>query len=99
VELILFFGLRIVPDVRCKSQPHQGALCCIVSVGPLPFLNRKTEKQKKRSRPISVVGDLCFDACFSQLEPKPPSGGQEKQKQGKEKEREFGGEPDPERKK
>jgi hypothetical protein len=27
--------------------------------------------------PISVVGDLCFDACFSQLEPKPPSGGQE----------------------
>ena len=25
--------------------------------------------------PISVVGDLCFDACFSQLEPKPPSGG------------------------
>jgi hypothetical protein len=28
--------------------------------------------------PISVVGDLCFDACFSQLEPKPPSGGQKK---------------------
>jgi hypothetical protein len=26
--------------------------------------------------PISVVGDLCFNACFSQLEPKPPSGGQ-----------------------
>jgi hypothetical protein len=26
------------------------------------------------------VGDLCFDACFSQLEPKPPSGGQEKKK-------------------
>jgi hypothetical protein len=25
-----------------------------------------------------VVGDLCFDACFSQLEPKPPSGGQTK---------------------
>jgi hypothetical protein len=22
-----------------------------------------------------VVGDLCFDACFSQLEPKTPSGG------------------------
>jgi hypothetical protein len=28
--------------------------------------------------PISVVGDLCFNACFSQLEPKPPSGGQTK---------------------
>jgi hypothetical protein len=28
--------------------------------------------------PISVVGDLCFDVCFSQLEPKPPSGGQTK---------------------
>jgi hypothetical protein len=25
-----------------------------------------------------VVGNLCFDACFSQLEPKPPSGGQTK---------------------
>jgi hypothetical protein len=42
----------------------------------LLFLNRKTEKPKKT--PISVVGDLCFDACFSQLKPKPPSGGQEK---------------------
>jgi hypothetical protein len=30
--------------------------------------------------PTSVVGDLCFDACFSQLdvEPEPPSGGQTK---------------------
>jgi hypothetical protein len=28
--------------------------------------------------PISVVEDLCFNACFSQLEPKPPSGGQTK---------------------
>jgi hypothetical protein len=38
-----------------------------------------------------VVGDLCFDACFSQLEPKPPSGGQtkrkEKKRKGKEKEK------------
>jgi hypothetical protein len=25
-----------------------------------------------------VVSNLCFDACFSQLEPKPPSGGQTK---------------------
>jgi hypothetical protein len=25
-----------------------------------------------------VVGGLCFNACFSQLEPKPPSGGQTK---------------------
>jgi hypothetical protein len=40
----LSFGLRMVPDVRCESQPHQGALCCIVSVGLLLFLNRKTEK-------------------------------------------------------
>jgi hypothetical protein len=30
--------------------------------------------------PISVVGDLCFGACFSQLEPKPPSGGRQKKK-------------------
>jgi hypothetical protein len=28
---------------------------------------------------MSVVGDLCFNACFSQLEPKPPSGGQTKE--------------------
>jgi hypothetical protein len=28
--------------------------------------------------PISVVGGLCFNACFSQLEPKPPSGGADK---------------------
>jgi hypothetical protein len=35
--------------------------------------NRKTEKPAH-----SVVGDLCFHACFSQLEPKPPSGGQTK---------------------
>jgi hypothetical protein len=26
----------------------------------------------------SVVGDLCFDACFNQLEPKPSSRGQTK---------------------
>jgi hypothetical protein len=26
--------------------------------------------------PISVIGDLSFNTCFSQLEPKPPSGGQ-----------------------
>ena len=44
---ILFFGSRMVPDVRCELQPHQGALCCIVSVGLLLFLNRKTEKQKR----------------------------------------------------
>jgi hypothetical protein len=31
-----------------------------------------------------VVGDLCFDACFSQLEPKPPSGGAEKKNKRKE---------------
>jgi hypothetical protein len=34
------------------------------------------EKTLTPAIPISVVGDLCFDACFSQLEPKPPSGGQ-----------------------
>jgi hypothetical protein len=34
----LFFGLRMVPDLRCELQPHQGALCCIVSVGLLLFL-------------------------------------------------------------
>jgi hypothetical protein len=38
----------MVPDVsyNCKLQlqPHQGALCCIVSVGLLLFLNQKTEK-------------------------------------------------------
>jgi hypothetical protein len=45
---IVFFGLRMVPDVRYESQPHQGALCCIVSVGLLLFLNRKTEKPKNR---------------------------------------------------
>jgi hypothetical protein len=28
--------------------------------------------------PISVVGGLSFNACFSELEPKPPSGGQTK---------------------
>jgi hypothetical protein len=27
--------------------------------------------------PTRLVGDLCFDACFSQLEPKPPSGGEQ----------------------
>ena len=26
------------------GMPHQGALCCIISVRPLLFLNRKTEK-------------------------------------------------------
>jgi hypothetical protein len=31
-----------------------------------------------------VIGDLCFDACFSQLEPKPPSGGQTKIKEEEE---------------
>jgi hypothetical protein len=42
---------------------------------------RKKKKQKKTlTTPISVVGDLCFNACFSQLEPKPPSAAIEKSK-------------------
>jgi hypothetical protein len=45
--MLFFFCLRMVPDVRCESQPHQGALCCIVSVGLLLFLNRKTEKKAR----------------------------------------------------
>jgi hypothetical protein len=36
--------------------------------------------KKNLTTPISVVGDLCFNACFSQLEPKPPSGGQTKKR-------------------
>jgi hypothetical protein len=38
-------------ETWCWLRPHQGALCCIVSVDPLPFLNRKTENQnRKKSR-------------------------------------------------
>jgi hypothetical protein len=35
----------MVPDVRCESQPHQGALCCLLSTRLLLFLNRKTETE------------------------------------------------------
>jgi hypothetical protein len=45
---------NMVPDVRCESQPHQGALCCLISLGLLLFLNRKTDKpinpRKKRPK-------------------------------------------------
>jgi hypothetical protein len=46
-------GLRMVPDVRCESQPHQGALCCFLRTRLLLFFNRKTEKPS--------------DAAFSRL--------------------------------
>jgi hypothetical protein len=39
------------------------------------------EPKNRKTTPMSVVGDLCFNACFSQLEPKPPSGGQTKKTQ------------------
>jgi hypothetical protein len=56
----LFFCLRMVPDVsyNCKLQlqPHQGALCCLLSTRLLLFLNRKTEKpKKKRKKKPSVL--------------------------------------------
>jgi hypothetical protein len=45
-----FCPLGVVPDVRCELQSHQGALCCIVIVGLLLFLNRKTEKTSSQSQ-------------------------------------------------
>jgi hypothetical protein len=36
-----------VPAARMRLRPHQEALCCIISVCLLLFLNRKTEAQGK----------------------------------------------------
>jgi hypothetical protein len=48
---LFFFCLRMIPDVsyNCKLQlqPHQGALCCLLSTRLLLFLNRKTEATLK----------------------------------------------------
>jgi hypothetical protein len=49
----------MVPDVsyNCKLQlqPHQGTLCCIVSVGLLLFLNRKREGQTATLSRVEVA--------------------------------------------
>jgi hypothetical protein len=64
----------------------------------LPDMQRD-KKRVQRTRtittlttPISEVMGLCFNACFSQLEPKRPSGGRQKRAQRKTKRgRELGG--------
>jgi hypothetical protein len=72
----LFFGLRMVPDVRCESQPQQGALCCLISMRLLLFLNRKTEKPKTVSRSVGLFTKLLplgmKFILFRTRRPKPP---------------------------
>jgi hypothetical protein len=33
-----------------RLRPHQEAVCCLLSIGLLLFLNRKTEKTKKNEK-------------------------------------------------
>jgi hypothetical protein len=58
-------------------QPHQGALCCIVSVGLLLFLNRKTENRNGTVRkdtsppfcPRAVLGGCLLEELSRVIHP------------------------------
>ena len=56
---ISVFGLMVAPGV---AVPHQGALCRLLGVRSLLFLNRKTEKPPTQFRGGSAaVCAVCLD--------------------------------------
>jgi hypothetical protein len=61
--------------------PAPGGLVVAATTSPPTTKTRSSTRTTTTPvKSISMVGDLCFNACFSQLEPKPPSGGGETKK-------------------
>jgi hypothetical protein len=69
------------PFGGARKKKAARTLVVAATTSPPPTKARSsTRTTTALTTPTSVVGDLCFDARFSQLEPKPPSGGRQKKK-------------------
>jgi hypothetical protein len=74
----------IATEIRSRSLslPARTLVVAATTSSPTTKARSSTRTTTALTTPTSGVGDYFFDACFSQLEPKPPSGGADKNNEG-----------------
>jgi hypothetical protein len=71
VFFVFFWFEDVSYNCKLQLQPHQGTLCCIVSVGLLLFLNRKTEKPSPRWRWMVSESVFAMETPIAYAFPRP----------------------------